>query len=96
MTPSDVVSFCAWHGDRPAKFFRLRAVGAFLVSGEFVDGAVTHVLVYSEKGRCCEVQNPWVGKSVALSRNGVAAETMSGTTFGFNTAVGEEISLRPV
>jgi len=43
--------FPVWPKEKDARFGNLRAVGAFLVSGELKDGQVRHVTIVSEKGR---------------------------------------------
>ena len=87
--------FPVWPRDRAARFGRLRAVGAFLVSGELKDGVVRRVTITSEKGRDCTVQNPWPGRSVTLHRNDRKAETLEGARFSFETRVGERLALIP-
>ena len=78
-----------------ARFGTLRAVGAFLISGEFNNGAVAGTRIVSEKGRDCTVQNPWPGKPVMVTRNGLPAEVVGGTRFTLSTASGEVLALAP-
>ena len=85
--------FPVWPRDRDARFGSLLTYGAFLVSAELKNGAVTGVKILSEKGRDCTVQNPWPGKSVTLNRNGKKAETCSGERFTFRTRVGETVGM---
>ena len=66
-----------------------------VVSSALKDGKVRSVMIQSEKGRDCTVQNPWPGKSVTLCRNGKKAETLKGDRFTFKTAKGERITLAP-
>jgi hypothetical protein len=87
--------FPVWPKGQDARFDQLRAVGAFLVSSEYRDREVRHVVIQSEKGRDCTVQNPWPGKTVALYRKGVKTETTSAVRFTFKTAPGERIVLLP-
>jgi len=87
--------FPTWPKDMPARFGKLRAVGAFLVTSGFRDGGVWYVFIESEKGRSCKVQNPWPGKTVTLWRNGQKAETVTGREFVFKTSPGEKIALCP-
>lgn len=54
--------FPVWPASRNARFKSLRAVGAFLVSSEQLDGEITSIEVESEKGRICTVFNPWAGQ----------------------------------
>ena len=45
-----------------ARFARLRAVGAFLVSGEIrSDGQISYLTITSEAGSPCSLFKPWVG-----------------------------------
>lgn len=87
--------FPCWPKDQDARFGTLRAVGAFLVSAEIKNGLVGDVKIVSERGRECNVQNPWPGKSVVLIRNGVKSETLSGDRVKFKTLPGEAIGLKP-
>ncbi len=85
--------FPVWPKDRDARFHRIRVVGAFLVSSELRNGDVQNVLIKSEKGMNCTVQNPWPGNSVTLYRNGRKSETLGGDRFTFKTDVNETIRL---
>jgi hypothetical protein len=87
--------FPVWPKGQQARFGGLRAVGAFLVSAELRDGIIGGVKIESEKGRRCTVQNPWPGRKVLLTRNGEAAESVSGERLAFPTASGESIGLQP-
>ncbi|OCT15171.1 hypothetical protein A8709_13790 [Paenibacillus pectinilyticus] len=87
--------FPVWPKEEPAKFGRLRAVGAFLVSSEYKDGEVQYVIIESEKGRDCQIQNPWPGQAVSVYRNGILTEEHNGTRFNLNTKVNEKIMLVP-
>jgi alpha-L-fucosidase 2 len=86
--------FPVWPKDRPARFGRLRACGAFLVSAEFHDGEVRVLMIESEKGRPCTLQNPWPSSEVWLERNGKLAEKLRGGKFTFSTSAGERCKLR--
>ena len=87
--------FPVWPKDKDARFGRLRAVGAFLVSSGYMDGQVQYAIIDSEKGRECTVVNPWPGKEITLYRNGNKAETLKGERFMFKTSKDERISLLP-
>lgn len=87
--------FPVWPKDRDARFGRLRAVGAFLVSSEYKDGQVQYAIVESEKGRDCTVLNPWPEKAVTLCRNGKEVETFRGDKLTFKTTRGEITTLKP-
>ena len=86
--------FPCWPKDQDARFGTLRAKGAFLVSAELKGGIVSSVIVTSEKGGDCVIQNPWQDKSVHVIRNGQSAESVSGSRFTIKTAVNETIELR--
>ena len=88
--------FPVWPREQPARFGRLRTWGAFLVSSELRDGEVKSVLIESEKGRECTLQNPWPGRDLALKRNGQAAGKLAGQRVHFQTSVGERIAIQPV
>lgn len=51
--------FPNWPTTRDAKFVRLRAKGAFVLSSEQKDGMIKHVEVKSDKGRTLKLANPW-------------------------------------
>jgi len=65
------------------------------VSAALKDGMSGPVTIYSEKERPCTVENPWPERSVRLTRNGTAGETVSGRRFTVMTAPGEALLLEP-
>jgi uncharacterized protein (TIGR02145 family) len=87
--------FPAWPGP-DARFVRLRAEGAFLVSAKKSSGEISEVEIFSEKGRACTVLNPWPGMSVSLSdsKNKPVKFSMEGDRFTFATSVGETYLVR--
>lgn len=87
--------FPVWPREKPARFGRLRTHGAILVSSELRDGEVKSLVLESEKGRECVLQNPWPGRELVFERNGVDAEKRTGERIRFKTGVGERLSLRP-
>ncbi|MHC4638685.1 MAG: glycosyl hydrolase family 95 catalytic domain-containing protein [Planctomycetota bacterium] len=87
--------FPTWPEDMPARFANLRAVGAFLVSSAYNRRQVQYVLIYSEKGRDCVLQNPWPGKKISIYRNSSKAQTLSGDTVTLKTTAGQQITLAP-
>ena len=87
--------FPDWPKDRDARVGELRAYGAFLISSEIVRGEVKSLLIESEKGRVCTLQNPWPGRRLALARDGGNAERLHGATVTFKTSAGERISVKP-
>ena len=62
--------FPVWPKEQPARFGRLRACGAFLVSSELRDGQVQTLRIESEKGRPCVVDNPWPQRRVRVLQKG--------------------------
>ena len=87
--------FPVWPQTARARFGRLRAVGAFLVSSRVEAQKVQYVCIESEKGRDCTVLNPWPGKNVTLFRSGGKTETLAGERFTFRTSKDEIIWLGP-
>jgi len=85
--------FPAWPKGRDARFGGLRAYGAFLVSAEIAKGEVRGLIVESEKGKDCTLQNPWPGQALTLYRNGRRAEQVTGDKVTFKTAAGERIAI---
>ena len=53
---------------RDARFHRLRAMGAFVVSAEKRDGTVRHIEIVSETGAAPVVRSPWSGGIFALEK----------------------------
>ncbi len=87
--------FPVWPKNRDAQFHTLRAYGAFLVSAAIEDSLVKDVVIVSEKGRSCLVQNPWPGTRVQLIVNGKPIKTLDGERLSFNTSPGDRIELLP-
>jgi len=77
-----------------AGFKNIRAWGAFLVSSRLINGVISNVTIFSEKGNPCVIMNPWPGKKVLVVRNGRVAETISGDKLSFNTSVNETVALK--
>jgi len=82
--------FAGWPKPK-AKFKRLRAQGAFLVSSELINGEVSYIEIYSEQGKNCSVLNPWPGYSVTIEnlRKEQVEYSMSGDKINFSTRPGE-------
>jgi hypothetical protein len=85
--------FPCWPKGQNARFGRLRAVGAFLVSAELKGDVVDGLRILSEKGRDCVVINPWPGSAATVVRNGKATETVRGARFTLKTSPGETVEL---
>jgi hypothetical protein len=87
--------FPCWPTNLDGRFGTLRAYGAFLVSAQQHNGLVAGVHITSEKGQPCTVQNPWPGQSVAVTRNGLLGEVVSGARFTLPTSANETLDLAP-
>ena len=74
----------------------IRTHGAFLVSSEQKEGEIDFVRIVSEKGRTCQLKNPWPSQQVSLTRNQNEFETIEGDLLHIETSVGEVIKLRPI
>lgn len=61
--------FPVWDLKKDAKFYKLRAYGAFLVSAELKDSEIRELTVFSEKGKDCTIQLPYPAK-VTVSCDG--------------------------
>ncbi|WP_316817575.1 glycosyl hydrolase family 95 catalytic domain-containing protein [Pedobacter nyackensis] len=88
--------FGSFPKNKNASFKDIRAWGAFLVSASLTNEIVSDVKIRSEKGRLCNVTNPWPGKKVLLVRNGKKAEVLEGHKISFKTAVNETVQLKPI
>jgi hypothetical protein len=88
--------FPVWPRDRPARFGNLRARGAFLVSSQLKEGWVQSVLIRSERGRPCVVQNPWPGQPWGVLRQGRALEALPTERAHLATQPGEILELKPL
>jgi hypothetical protein len=87
--------FADWPKGKDARFDKLRAYGAFLVSAEIKGGTVQGgVRIVSERGTPCALRNPWPGKKTRLIRKGKPAEELSGDILKFPTGTGETLELR--
>ncbi|HEX4084399.1 MAG TPA: LamG-like jellyroll fold domain-containing protein [Chthoniobacteraceae bacterium] len=83
--------FPDWPRNLDARFGDLRADGAFLVSAQMESGAVNGVVIRSEKGCPCTIQNPWPGRRVSITGRG----ELAGDRFTFKMAPGETVTLTP-
>ncbi|HTS61721.1 MAG TPA: twin-arginine translocation signal domain-containing protein [Candidatus Acidoferrales bacterium] len=76
----------------PARFEKLRAVGAFLISAAWDGKRVTAARLYSEKGAEARVVSPWQTLRVTAAGRPVAAKKEGGVV-RFATAAGAEYVL---
>ena len=89
--------FPAWPREKPARFARLRAPGAFLVTSELNDGEVRSIIVESERGRPCRLQHPWAaGQAVLLQNDSGRHEIQHGQELKFSTSPGERLRVSVV
>ncbi len=77
--------FPNWDRTMNGSFTNLRAYGAFLVSSSIKNGEIQSVILKSEKGRPCKLENPWPGCEVKVTRNGKAWHTLQGNILSFKT-----------
>ena len=87
--------FPVFPSGQSGSFHRLRTFGAFLVSGAIDKGVVRPIVIESEKGRPCVLQNPWPGKKVVLSSNQGQTREVSGDVLRLPTVEGERLTLAP-
>ena len=85
--------FQGWPKKKDARFWNLRAEGAFLVSSALKGGEVQYVRIQSEKGRDCTIVNPWPGKAAIVYRDGKKVDTLKGDRFTLKSKAGETIML---
>ena len=83
--------FEIWPKEQDASFSSIRCEGAFLVSAAIKNSEVQFVKIKSEKGRTCNLQNPWPGKWVLVKSNKKKTEKRSGQEIQIITTPGEEL-----
>lgn len=77
--------FPNWDRDMNGSFRDLRAYGAFLVSSSIKNGQIISVILKSEQGLPCKMENPWPNLSVKILKNGKMWRTLEGKNFTFKT-----------
>ncbi len=89
--------FPVWPHGRDAFFIQLRGYGAFVATAQIENDEVVFVVIQSEKGRLCTVQNPWRDAPVRLYRNGRKedAQRLGGARMTIETEPGDVIMLLP-
>lgn len=70
-TVEDVMYLFPCWTNTPASFTRLRTKGAFLVSADYDGTTVCGLKIFSEKGGLCKLSNPWKGKEIQITENGI-------------------------
>jgi hypothetical protein len=83
--------FEVWPREQDASFFSIRCEGAFLVTSMLRNREVQFVKIMSEKGRICNLQNPWPGKLVLVKSNKRKTEKLNGKKVKIKTVPGEEL-----
>jgi alpha-L-fucosidase 2 len=87
--------FPVFPSNQKASFYRLRTFGAFLFSSKIENGNVRLIIIESEKGKNCTIDNPWPDRKITLYREGKIAETLAGNNVTFATKAGELITIVP-
>jgi alpha-L-fucosidase 2 len=87
--------FPVFPSNQKASFYRLRTFGAFLFSSKIENGNVRLIIIESEKGKNCTIENPWPDRKITLYREGKIAETLAGNNVTFATKAGELITIVP-
>ncbi len=85
--------FPNWDKSRDASFYKLRAMGAYLVSANLVGGKVREVTIFCEKGGKLQIISPW-GKKGKIIR-GEQHINIDKEQLTIDTQVGETILLHP-
>lgn len=88
--------FPVFPSNQKAAFCRLRTFGAFLVSSAIEAGVVQRVVIESEKGKQCNIVNPWPNRTAKLLRSGKDSGAVSGDIFRLPTKPGERLVLTPL
>jgi hypothetical protein len=89
--------FPCWPNKVAASFRDFRAVGAFLVSASWADGAVASASLLSEKGGACRLYSPWPGVAPKVQTADGKAVAVTGPTddiYSFETTAGERYEVR--
>jgi hypothetical protein len=83
--------FPLWPTSDDASFFRLRAVGAFVVSASIKGGVVQTVTVLSEAGLNCTFVSPWPTTAAPpIVRSGDSSSSLSGKPVAVAAVVGPQ------
>lgn len=77
--------FPNWDREIDGSFRDLRAYGAFLVSSSMRNGKIERVIIKSEQGRNCKIENPWPNCPVRVTKNNRQWKTFEGVSFDFKT-----------
>ncbi len=82
----------------PARFHKLRAAGAFLVSAAWDGQRVSAITLVSERGRVARIESPWASASikVASADGQTILVRRAGNTIEFDTRAGVEYRVAPL
>ncbi|MCG8310732.1 MAG: hypothetical protein MI975_25305 [Cytophagales bacterium] len=81
--------FPNWEMENDAEFYKLRAVGAFLVSATLKDGEVSKVEIFSEAGSNLKILLPW--KNCTMTNTG-GTKQINSNKIDMPTKKGEQIT----
>lgn len=97
MGHQDIVRvFHVWPKDKDASFHNIRVEGAFLVSSELKNGAVSYITLKSEKGRDLTLQNPWKGMKVDVKNEVTGKRVVEGDYISMKTEEGQTYEFTPI
>ena len=87
--------FPVWPKNRNAAFSNIRIEGAFLVSSHLINGEVQYIKILSEKGKTCNLINPWPDRPAVIIRSDGLEEFQEGDLIKIRTSAEESISIKP-
>lgn len=87
--------FPVYPEDEKATFCRLRTFGAFLVSSSVENGDIKYAVIESEKGRECNILNPWQGRKIIIYKDGNESKIPSGKVLRIDTEPGDKFIIAP-
>ncbi|MFC0181911.1 hypothetical protein ACFFJX_04830 [Pseudarcicella hirudinis] len=87
--------FAVWPKEKNASFSNIRCDGAFLVSSELKNKAVKYLIITSEKGQDCVIQNPWKGKTLIIKSKYRKVRKQDGEKIKLPTLAGETLFITP-
>lgn len=88
--------FEVWPKANNASFHNLRTEGAFLVSAKLEGGVISPVTIYSEKGRQCQLRNPWQNRPISIDSPGQPTLVLTGDRIHFLTQPGKTYTVSPL
>ena len=88
--------FPNWPANQNAAFGNLNACGGFLVASAMTNGLIPYVQITSTAGQQLRLLNPWPGQTFQIVSTANPTTQFSGSTFTYQTQVGEVLTLTPV